>query len=67
MERLRTIKQIVNELKAIDPGCQLTEWALRQMVKEEKIPVVKAGKKSLLSVEAVERYINQQLNGEKLG
>jgi len=66
MERLRTIKQTIHELKATDPGCQLTEWALRQMVKEEKIPVVKAGKKSLLSVEAVERYITEQLNGERL-
>jgi len=66
MERLRTIKETITELKANDPGCQLTEWALRQLVKEEKIPVIKAGKKSLLSIEAVERYVNDQLNRESL-
>ena len=65
MERLRTIKETISELRATDPGCQLTEWALRQLVKEEKIPVIRAGRKSLLSVEAVERYINAQLSGDK--
>ena len=62
MEKLRTISETINELKAYDPGCQLTDWALRQMVKEGKIPYVSVGKKALLSVEAVERYIDNQLN-----
>ena len=46
--------------------CQLTEWQLRQLVKEEKIPAMMAGKKALLSVEAVERYLEEQLGGERL-
>lgn len=66
MERLRTIKDTISELKATDPGCQLTDWALRQLVKEGVIPSIKIGKKSLLSVEAVERYVNEQLNGEMI-
>ena len=65
MTKVRTIKETIKELRAIDPGCQLTEWQLRQLVKE-KIPAMMAGKKALLSVEAVERYIEEQLGGERL-
>ena len=66
MEKLRTISETINELKMHDPGCQLTDWALRQMVKEGKIPYLSIGKKVLLSVEAVERYIDNQLAGDML-
>ena len=74
MTKVRTIKETIKELRAIDPGCQLTEWPgcqltewqLRQLVKEEKIPAMMAGKKALLSVEAVERYLEEQLGGERL-
>ena len=51
MTKVRTIKETIKELRAIDPGCQLTEWQLRQLVKEEKIPA---------------RYIEEQLGGERL-
>ena len=66
MTKVRTIKETIKELRAIDPGCQLTEWQLRQLVREEKIPAMMAGKKALLSVEAVERYLEEQLGGERL-
>ncbi len=66
MTTVRTIKETIKELKAIDPGCQLTEWQLRQLVKEEKIPAMMAGKKALLSVETVKRYLEEQLGGGKL-
>ena len=32
----------------------------------DKIPAMMAGKKALLSVEAVERYLEEQLGGERL-
>jgi hypothetical protein len=65
MEKLRTISETINELKMTDPGCQLTDWALRQLVKEGAIPSIKVGKKALLSVEAVERFVNHQLNKQE--
>ena len=43
MTKVRTIKETIKELRAIDPGCQLTEWQLRQLVKEEKIPEEEKG------------------------
>ncbi|MBR3126363.1 MAG: hypothetical protein IKF42_13205 [Mogibacterium sp.] len=66
MEKLRTIEQTIAELRAEDPGCQLTDWALRQLVREGAIPSIKIGKKSLLSIEAVERYVNDQLKSERI-
>lgn len=66
MEKLRTIEQTIAELRSEDPGCQLTDWALRQLVREGAIPSIKIGKKSLLSIEAVERYVNEQLNSERI-
>lgn len=61
MEKLRTIENTIIELKRIDPDTALTGWALRQLVKEGKIPALKVGTKQLISVEAVERFINSQV------
>ena len=66
MDRLRTIDQTISELKKADPGCQLTKWGLRGLVKKGAIPTLYCGNKALLSVESVERYVNAQLNNEKL-
>lgn len=60
MEKLRTIDKLIEELHKSDPDCALTGWALRQLVKEGKIPVMMVGSKQLLSMESVERYIDEQ-------
>ncbi len=62
MEKLRTIDKVIEELRAADPDTALTGWALRNLVKEGKIPVLKVGSKQLLSMEAVERYVNEQFS-----
>ena len=62
MEKLRTIDKVIEELKAADPDTALTGWALRNLVKEGKIPVLRIGSKQLLTVEAVERYVKEQLS-----
>lgn len=60
MEKLRTIDNVIVELKKADPETALTGWALRQLVKDGKIPVMMVGSKQLLSLESVERYIENQ-------
>lgn len=64
MEKLRTIDKVIEELRQTDPDTALTGWALRSLVREGKIPVIKIGSKQLLSVEAVERYVNEQIGGD---
>lgn len=61
MEKLRTIDNTIIELKKLDPDTALTGWALRQLVKEGKIPCMLVGSKQLITVESVERYVNSQV------
>ena len=61
MEKLRTIDNTIIELKRMDPDTALTGWALRQLVKEGKIPCMMVGSKQLITVEAVERFIHSQV------
>ena len=63
MEKLRTIAQAAAEIKKIDPESALTEWALRQLVKDGEIPTMKCGNKALLSMASLERYIASQFEG----
>ena len=60
MERLRTIDSIAAEIREQDPGTALTAWALRQLVKQGEIPALMIGSKHLISVEAVERYVDSK-------
>lgn len=61
MEKLRTIDNAIVEIKKMDPETDLTAWAIRQLVKAGKIPALMVGNKQLITVEAVERYINSQV------
>lgn len=56
--RVRTISQLYNEVKRIDPDSALTPTALRRLVISGKIPSARAGKKYLVTVEALEAYMN---------
>lgn len=49
--RIRTIKKAIEELKNEDVNCQLTENALRRMVKENQIPYTKSGTKILIDID----------------
>lgn len=61
MEQPKTIDNVFKGLKQKYPDMDLTRWALRQLVKEGKIPCMKVGSKQLITEEAVERYVNSQL------
>lgn len=51
--KMRTPAGIVAEIKAIDPGSEVTEHFIRQLVREKVIPVVWAGQKSLINLDDV--------------
>ena len=63
MQRLRTLPEAINELKAQDPDTAFTLWALRRLIAEGEIPAVRSGKKQLVSIEAIEQYVNSKLGG----
>lgn len=55
---IRTIKGALEEIKARDPKSDITMYAIRQIVKEGKIPYIRSGKKYLINVETLLDYIS---------
>lgn len=62
MLRMRTIPEAAAELKANDPQTAVTPYAIRQMVLSGTIPCIYAGKKRLINMDILERFLNGQEN-----
>ena len=58
---IRTIRQAIAEIKAIDPESSLTETALRRMIIQGVIPSVKAGVKYLINMNILFDYLSNPL------
>ena len=56
--RVRTIEQAYAEIKKIDPDCALGKSGLRRLIVSGQIPSRRAGNKYLVTMEAVEAYMN---------
>ena len=57
---VRTIKEAVAYIKALDPGTSITETGVRTLVRAGMIPYTRLGKKYLISIEALEEYLRGQ-------
>lgn len=51
--RMRTAPKVVAEIRALDPGSEVTEHYVRQLVKGGAVPVVWAGNKALINLDDV--------------
>ena len=60
MIKMRLIREAYMQVKEDDPGTALTLCALRRIVRENKVPVVKIGRKMLLNYDALLDYLNSQ-------
>ncbi|MBQ9662376.1 MAG: helix-turn-helix domain-containing protein [Oscillospiraceae bacterium] len=58
LPRMRTIPETIKLLREYDPGTSLTETALRRMVLTNQIPYTRVGKKYLINVDALIRYLS---------
>ena len=56
--RVRTIEQLYADVKRLDPDTALTKTALRRLVLSGDIPSRRAGQKYLVTMEALEAYMN---------
>lgn len=65
--RMRTIKEVVEELKQIDEKTAIREHYVRELVNTHKIPYVKAGRKILVNFDAFIEYLQkpQQIDENK--
>ena len=51
--RMRTAPKIVAEIKALDPGSEVTEYFVRQLVKDGAVRPTWAGNKALINLDDV--------------
>lgn len=56
--RMRTVKEAIEELKAIDPQTAVREYFLRDLVAQNAIPVVRAGRKILINFDKLLEYLD---------
>lgn len=62
MPRMRTIAEAAKELKEQDPLTAVTPYAIRQMVLKGDIPCIHAGKKRLINMDTLERFLSVDLS-----
>lgn len=62
MPRMRTAKQVIEIIREEDPDSAVSLNFIRNLINSGKLPVVCAGKKKLINVDAVLEYI---ANGEQ--
>ena len=63
MARMRTIRAAYEELHQTDSNCCISERYIRQLVKTGKVPSRQSGKKYLVDLDLLQRY----LAGEDFG
>lgn len=56
--RMRTVQQCATYLKENDPECCVGEWCIRKMIQQGKIPVVRSGKRMLVNLDTLLRYLS---------
>lgn len=66
MTRVRTNKEAAAHFKAEDSGTCLTENAIRTLVRTGKVPHLQVGRKYLVSIEALENYLNTPAQSESI-
>lgn len=60
MNRMRTIQQAINELKAEDPNTAITYHFLRGCILRGELPFVAVGRKRLINMDTLEGFINKR-------
>lgn len=62
MARFRVPVKAIDLLKEIDPGCGYTLYALRQDIKAGRVPIIRAGRKWLVNVDALLLFLETPQN-----
>lgn len=57
--RMRTADQLLAEIKKEDPNTSVTLSYIRRVIREEKIPVVSAGKKKLVDMDVFIKFLEK--------
>jgi excisionase family DNA binding protein len=55
--KLRTLQDAYESIKLEDPDTAITPYAIRLIVKQNKIPFMRSGNKYLINLETLLKYI----------
>lgn len=59
--RMRTIKQCCEYFKSEDPETSISEYYIRILAKQNKVPVFRTGVKQLINLDKLIEYLNGEL------
>lgn len=65
--QLRTIDQAYDEIKARDPNTALSRHLVRQMIRDDLVPSIKAGNKRLVDVDVLEKRLAEMTGCFEIG
>lgn len=65
MQTLRTAKAAAEMLRERDPNTTMTEYAIRNLMSSGELPYIQVGHKKIISLEALEQYVNSKLRGSE--
>lgn len=65
MVRTRTIREAAVYFREMDPQTCLTETAIRTLLRTGAVPSVRVGKKYLVTLEVLERYLTGEMEPVK--
>lgn len=60
--RMRTAKEAVEEIRASDPKSGITEYYVKQLAINKKIPSVMAGSKRLINLDELFKYLQKHMD-----
>lgn len=63
--KMRTIQELVKEIKQLDNDTQITVSAIRRLVRENKIKSVRIGNKTLINLDYCIDYLNNPQASEE--
>lgn len=63
--RMRTVTKAIECLRETDPGCCLTVSGLRRLIKIGTIRAVSLGRRQLVNVDELERYLVEATRSEE--
>lgn len=66
INRMRTVRQCYEYFKEEDPESAISEFYLRGLVKQNKVPVFMAGRKQLVNLDKLIDYLNGEEPQEEM-
>ena len=67
MVKLRTLKECYEYIKENDTNSAVTPYFLRQMVVQKRIPYMRSGRKYLINLENIDKFMAGELPEKKNG